>query len=215
MVELAESLPMALKFDADAALAAHAPRSPATPVSTVSTPAATGKLVLRRAFAKRLPAEILERPKASFPLPFRDWIVAEGSPSNATAALSANQRFDALTILECMRLDVLLLQPVCVMKDQRRFIGHLAEHGGSLENAQKFSYGIGIESSFAVGALRASRGHGRQDAFAAGFRVSATEGEVPKQDLVDPDLQKRRGTDPGRSSACADERGVAHRAACR
>ncbi len=82
VVEFAESLPMALKFDVDAALAARAPVSSVSAGSTlaaVSAVAATGKLVLRRAFADRLPAEILERPKASFPLPFRDWIVAEGS----------------------------------------------------------------------------------------------------------------------------------------
>jgi len=76
VVELAESLPMPLKFNADAALSARAPSGPGPAVSTL---AATGKLVLRRAFADRLPAEILERPKASFPLPFREWIVAEGS----------------------------------------------------------------------------------------------------------------------------------------
>jgi asparagine synthase (glutamine-hydrolysing) len=76
VVELAESLPMALKFDADAALAPRASDAAGTAVSTM---AASGKLVLRRAFADRLPVEILERPKASFPLPFREWIVAEGS----------------------------------------------------------------------------------------------------------------------------------------
>jgi asparagine synthase (glutamine-hydrolysing) len=75
VVEFAESLPMALKFDADAALAGRTPGASAPPLTTV---AATGKLVLRRAFAGRLPAEILERPKASFPLPFRDWIAAHG-----------------------------------------------------------------------------------------------------------------------------------------
>lgn len=50
---LAESLPMAAKFD------------PALAPST--------KLILRRAFAADLPAPIIARPKASFPLPFQSW----------------------------------------------------------------------------------------------------------------------------------------------
>jgi asparagine synthase (glutamine-hydrolysing) len=32
------------------------------------------KRVLRRAFAERLPREVVERPKASFPLPFQEWM---------------------------------------------------------------------------------------------------------------------------------------------
>ena len=34
----------------------------------------TTKVVLRRAFAERLPAEVLERPKQGFDLPLADWI---------------------------------------------------------------------------------------------------------------------------------------------
>jgi len=34
------------------------------------------KIALRRAFADRLPSQVVERPKASFPLPFQEWIGA-------------------------------------------------------------------------------------------------------------------------------------------
>ena len=32
------------------------------------------KLALRRAFAGELPEEVVSRPKASFPLPFQEWV---------------------------------------------------------------------------------------------------------------------------------------------
>jgi asparagine synthetase B (glutamine-hydrolysing) len=32
------------------------------------------KIVLREAFASSVPAAVLERPKASFPLPFQEWV---------------------------------------------------------------------------------------------------------------------------------------------
>ncbi|MGA1225408.1 MAG: asparagine synthase-related protein, partial [Phycisphaerales bacterium] len=45
-------------------------------VATASGSIVTKRL-LRRAFADVLPQEILARPKASFPLPFEQWIAAQ------------------------------------------------------------------------------------------------------------------------------------------
>ncbi len=59
---LAESLPMSMKFT---------PGVGATPAGT--------KLALRRAFAEVLPPEVVERPKASFPLPFQEWVADHGA----------------------------------------------------------------------------------------------------------------------------------------
>lgn len=59
VADFAESLPMHDKFS---------PASPAT--------AARTKIALRQAFAPDIPPAILHRPKASFPLPFADWIDA-------------------------------------------------------------------------------------------------------------------------------------------
>lgn len=56
VASLAESLPMRDKFDASG----HGPERT--------------KIALRRAYAGRLPREIVERPKASFPLPFQSWV---------------------------------------------------------------------------------------------------------------------------------------------
>jgi asparagine synthase (glutamine-hydrolysing) len=53
---LADTLPTGLKFD-----------------EAVAGVAGT-KIVLRRAFAGRVPREVVERPKASFPLPFQAWV---------------------------------------------------------------------------------------------------------------------------------------------
>jgi asparagine synthase (glutamine-hydrolysing) len=54
----ARSLPMARKY-----------RAPAEGLD----PSARTKLALREAFAREVPAEVLARPKASFPLPFAQW----------------------------------------------------------------------------------------------------------------------------------------------
>lgn len=65
VVSLAESLPLAVKYGAEST----------TGGGGLAVAARTrGKLVLRRAFAAEVPAAILERPKASFPLPFQEWI---------------------------------------------------------------------------------------------------------------------------------------------
>ena len=64
VARLAGELPMSLKF-----------------VLNGEGPGATArsKIALREAFAGDLPREIVERPKASFPLPFQSWVVDRGS----------------------------------------------------------------------------------------------------------------------------------------
>lgn len=66
---LAESLPLALKFEADDA----APSERAGVGAATFTLPRT-KRVLREAFAECVPASALERAKASFPLPFQSWV---------------------------------------------------------------------------------------------------------------------------------------------
>ncbi len=60
VMDWAESLPIPAKFNTDRT---HAMRT---------------KRVLRQAFDDMIPHDILQRPKASFPLPFEKWIAAEG-----------------------------------------------------------------------------------------------------------------------------------------
>lgn len=62
VAELAERLPFRIKFGAGT------PEDPG---------ASLGKEVLRSAFADELPQGILRRPKASFPLPFQEWLSAQ------------------------------------------------------------------------------------------------------------------------------------------
>ncbi len=68
---LAESLPMRVKFEpifAEAVIGAG---------EEASIPMITGartKIALREAFRRALPEEVVDRPKASFPLPFQGWI---------------------------------------------------------------------------------------------------------------------------------------------
>lgn len=80
---LADSIPMSLKLEArelsrddpshsDAPCHGPAPQVRADRATTQASP--TTKRILRRAFADLIPAEALERPKASFPLPFQSWV---------------------------------------------------------------------------------------------------------------------------------------------
>jgi asparagine synthase (glutamine-hydrolysing) len=67
---LAESLPIDLKFR----------------TSVSEDPARTEtKIILRRAFADAIPDEVLRRPKASFPLPFQDWVADSTGVLRASA----------------------------------------------------------------------------------------------------------------------------------
>lgn len=58
VARLAEALPTDMKFS-----------QPTSPGAAWGT-----KLVLRRAFARRLPPDVVARPKASFPLPIQEWV---------------------------------------------------------------------------------------------------------------------------------------------
>lgn len=66
IAELAESLPMGLKFSIDEDEWNEGGVAVATKVRT--------KIALREAFRDVVPAEVMERPKASFPLPFQGWM---------------------------------------------------------------------------------------------------------------------------------------------
>lgn len=68
VARLAEALPMSEKC-------AHASLEPNT------------KVALRRAFAGRIPADIVARPKASFPLPFQPWLEDHAEVLRTSAAL--------------------------------------------------------------------------------------------------------------------------------
>lgn len=83
---LAEALPMALKFEAESEASGHdAPgHRGASRGSTAIASLPRTKRILRRAFAERIPSEALERPKASFPLPFHAWIASEGESLRAS-----------------------------------------------------------------------------------------------------------------------------------
>lgn len=73
---LAESLPMHLKFQPPEKVETSTTGGVAV---AQLTRAAQGKIILRQAYADCIPREIIDRPKASFPLPFQEW-VAESSP---------------------------------------------------------------------------------------------------------------------------------------
>lgn len=62
VARLAESLPSSARFVA-------------APEGADATTEAQTKIVLRRAFADVIPQSVLDRPKASFPLPFERWVV--------------------------------------------------------------------------------------------------------------------------------------------
>ncbi|TVQ64245.1 MAG: asparagine synthase (glutamine-hydrolyzing) [Phycisphaerales bacterium] len=111
--ELAESLPMRVKFELAAAgvvvgeehgaaartrgtlehgvtaLARGRPEHGAGGTLEIgeAAPACRTKIALREAFRDALPREIVERPKASFPLPFQGWMAAH-APALSRSALS-------------------------------------------------------------------------------------------------------------------------------
>jgi len=90
VVALAESMPIRLKID-PTSRAGDPPNMP------------RGKHVLRRALAKVVPKSVLERPKASFPLPFRDWL--------GPAAKQATDSPFARSIFEPRLLDLVARAP--------------------------------------------------------------------------------------------------------
>ena len=69
IAELAQSLPISIKFDPGQLGEDDLGESGVAVSTRVRT-----KIALRDAFRGRIPAEALDRPKASFPLPFEQWI---------------------------------------------------------------------------------------------------------------------------------------------
>jgi len=67
IAELAERIPMEAKYHAHATVGVGAGGA---------EDAVRTKLVLREAFADRVPSAVLSRPKASFPLPFQQWMAS-------------------------------------------------------------------------------------------------------------------------------------------
>ncbi len=67
VAKLAEALPLSMKFDSTSA-----DENESSGAVAIATAQRT-KRVLRSAFADVVPAHVLERPKASFPLPFERW----------------------------------------------------------------------------------------------------------------------------------------------
>jgi asparagine synthase (glutamine-hydrolysing) len=87
VAELAEGLPLACKY------------SPAS--GDGQTPAGT-KLALRAAFANALPAEVVRRPKASFPLPFQEWVTDRAADLRSS---SLAREFFSLPAIEMVAAD--------------------------------------------------------------------------------------------------------------
>jgi len=72
VADLAERIPMSAKYRALAPVVAGGVGGRA--VATDAGGCVRTKLVLREAFADRVPAAVVARPKASFPLPFQQWM---------------------------------------------------------------------------------------------------------------------------------------------
>lgn len=85
---LAESLPIDVKF------APETPAHAAGAVALATLPRT--KRVLREAFAKDLPEEVLTRPKASFPLPFQNWLPDHAGALHDSTFLRAFVRPDVI-----------------------------------------------------------------------------------------------------------------------
>ena len=69
VVGLCESLPMSVKY----ALVGSEREERGSGTVAIAQASRT-KMVLRRAYAGRLPQVVIDRPKASFPLPFQGWM---------------------------------------------------------------------------------------------------------------------------------------------
>lgn len=71
------SLPMSMKFTEEMSVGGGAGESPVTRT----------KIALREAFREQLPREVVERPKASFPLPFQEWVADQSTAIRRSAFL--------------------------------------------------------------------------------------------------------------------------------
>jgi asparagine synthase (glutamine-hydrolysing) len=88
ITDFAESLPMNWKFRVE-----HGPGGPGPPRCST-------KRVLREAFSPDLPPEVVERPKASFPLPFQAWVADHAQDilhSGLIRELFRREAIDAVT----------------------------------------------------------------------------------------------------------------------
>lgn len=72
---IAESMPMSVKF----AIEEHARTARGGDAPPDDAPQCRTKIALREAFRDALPREVIERPKASFPLPFQGWLADNAS----------------------------------------------------------------------------------------------------------------------------------------
>ncbi len=95
LAELAASLPFEHKFKAPRA----ADGGWSSAAQTLARGAVETKCVLRAAFARDVPLEILQRPKASFPLPFQHWLTPVVQRLIKSAAVGAIIRGEAMSAL--------------------------------------------------------------------------------------------------------------------
>ena len=98
----AGALPMAMKFDPGELGEMSELESPdlqtGGPAVAVSAKLQT-KIALRRAFAGRIPAEAVNRPKASFPLPFQEWVIDQAPALRASTFARAVFTNDAIEMV--------------------------------------------------------------------------------------------------------------------
>ncbi len=90
VLALANALPMSCKFALEAPVPAGGGAEHGGDPVAGST--ARTKIALRRAFEDIVSAEVLERPKASFPLPFREWLSGPLGLSMAGAMMASGAR---------------------------------------------------------------------------------------------------------------------------
>ncbi len=83
ILRIATLLPMEVKCAAEAYAGIGAPGN--APQDDGSPPPLRTKIALREAFEGRIPHEIVERPKASFPLPFQGWLGDQAQRLRASA----------------------------------------------------------------------------------------------------------------------------------
>ncbi len=81
---MAEQLPMDDKFRLGSDQSPEY-RSGASPGLSGHSTACTTKRILRAAFAPDLPPQVVQRPKASFPLPFEEWVADNGAALKESA----------------------------------------------------------------------------------------------------------------------------------
>lgn len=91
---LADSLPMRVKFEAALAGAPSVQTDSFAPFGADHDTPPRTKIALREAFRGAIPDEVIDRPKASFPLPFQSWI-ADHAPALRRSAFAREVFTDA------------------------------------------------------------------------------------------------------------------------